>query len=399
MTGPGRPGGAVGSRRSLPLALWAAGAATGAGLLFLVSVTAGLALTHGLHRRVLVAALGLGGVATAVVAVLAGLVAQRMAAGLAALRAAAERSLAEPGALSPGPLPPVASTRWAVAASSEVARLAELLSACRTRIRLADEAVEQGRRSAQTASAGMFALLSGLVAAEEGARGQLAAELHDTVAQSMARARAALADRRPEQAADLLAEAEEQVRGVMARARPAALRDGDLAQAMALMRADLGHRYGLAVVLDWPEQPQPLPLAIAVTVYRFFQECLLNVAKHSDVDEARATLSVTDDALCAQVYDAGCGFDPSAVRPVDGRHVGLDLLRERARLAGGSLQVQSLPGQGVTVRLRLPLTAVPRPSRPVGRAGSARPAPGLVPVSRAGGATQPPRGRPAANRP
>ena len=53
------------------------------------------------------------------------------------------------------------------------------------RVRIADEAPSVIGGRAENASAGMFELLSGLVAAEEGARGQLAAELHDTVAQSL----------------------------------------------------------------------------------------------------------------------------------------------------------------------------------------------------------------------
>ncbi|MCU1600387.1 MAG: periplasmic sensor signal transduction histidine kinase, partial [Frankiales bacterium] len=56
----------------------------------------------------------------------------------------------------------------------------------------------------------------------------------------------------------------------------------------------------------------------------------------------------------AQVRDEGPGFDPSAVRPDRGRHVGLGLLRERARLSGGSLEVDSRRGEGTGLTLRLP---------------------------------------------
>jgi two-component system nitrate/nitrite sensor histidine kinase NarX len=110
----------------------------------------------------------------------------------------------------------------------------------------------------------------------------------------------------------------------------------------------------LNVRVEWPESPYPLPLASAVTVYRFFQEALLNVVKHADVDDAMVSLDVQEDAVIAQVRDAGPGFDPSAVRPDRGRHVGLGLLRERARLSGGSLDVDSQRGVGTTLTLRLP---------------------------------------------
>jgi len=220
---------------------------------------------------------------------------------------------------------------------------------------MADEVAERHRRSAETASAGMFELLAGLVAAEEGARGQLSAELHDTVAQSLMAARSMLADEPGvSQAAELVAEAEEQVRAVMARTRPPALREGDLARAVAALRDDMENRYGLVVDLSWPNTAYPLPLATAVTVYRFFQEALLNVVKHADVDYAVAGLRIDEEWVVARVGDEGPGFDPEEVQPEKGRHVGLGLLRERARLVGGSLEVTSWPANGTTLTLRLP---------------------------------------------
>src|SRR5205085_7268349 len=151
-----------------------------------------------------------------------------------------------------------------------------------------------------------------------------------------------------------VAEAEEQVRAVMARTRPPALREGDLARAVGALRDDMANRYGLEVRLSWPEQPYPLPLVTAVTTYRFFQEALLNVVKHADVDEARAELRVDEEWVVASVTDEGPGFDPDQVHSERGRHVGLGLLRERARLVGGSPEVGSWPAAGTTLTLRLP---------------------------------------------
>ncbi|MDP9434863.1 MAG: ATP-binding protein, partial [Actinomycetota bacterium] len=244
------------------------------------------------------------------------------------------------------------------------AELARVLDALHLRVRLGDEVGQRHRREAETAGAGVFELLSGLVAAEEGARGQLAAELHDTVAQSLMIARTLLMARPStpaelERLSDHVADAEEQVRAVMARTRPPVLRDGDLAGAVDLLRADLMARYALDVDVRWPDQPHPLPVATAVTVYRFFQEALLNVVKHADVDEARVTLEVDAVSVRAQVSDDGAGFDLAQVVPSAGRHVGLGLLRERARLAGGGLEVVSEEGAGATLTLRLPRPPVP----------------------------------------
>jgi signal transduction histidine kinase len=252
------------------------------------------------------------------------------------------------------------------AATLELDELLHTIESLQVRVRVSDEMAERQRRTAENASAGMYELLSGLVAAEEATRGQLSAELHDTAAQSLMLARSLLADildhlpsplAQLERATDYVGEAEDQVRAVMARTRPPALRDGDLARAVAHLRDDMASRYGLVVALSWPQRPYPLSLVSAITVYRFFQEALLNVVKHADGDEASATLEMTEQELTATVVDEGPGFDPSLVKPDKGRHVGLGLLRERARLAGGSLTVESQPGGSTTLRLRLPRTA------------------------------------------
>jgi signal transduction histidine kinase len=238
---------------------------------------------------------------------------------------------------------------------------ASTVDALHRRVRMADEVAERHRQAAETASAGMYELLAGLVAAEESARGQLSAELHDTVAQSLTMARVLLDDRRNPgsigRAVERVGEAEEQVRAVMARTRPPALRDGDLARAVSALRDDFANRYALDVALSWPNEPYPLPLASAVTIYRFFQEGLLNVIKHADVDAAKAELIVDDNWVTAIVADQGGGFVPEEVSSTGGRHVGLGLLRERARLVGGALEITSWRGAGTTPALRLPRVA------------------------------------------
>jgi signal transduction histidine kinase len=336
--------------------------ACGAGI---AGVTAAVLGATG-HGGVLLPVVGAAGAATAAAAGIAAVLAERLAAQLRDLRTAAARRVHERGDEQ--------LDRWVAGNGfAELVDLARTLDALTLRTKVADELAEQHRRTAENASAGMFELLSGLVAAEEGARGQLAAELHDTVAQSLGMARMHLAVGDPDSlrtAQEFLDDAEEQVRAVMARTRPPALRDGDLASAITNLRADLEQRYGVSVEVSWPATPHPLPLVTAITVYRFFQEALLNVVKHADVDWAQAALVVDDDLIVATVSDAGPGFDPTDVRPSKGRHVGLGLLRERARLAGGSLEISSMPAAGTVLQLRLPRPAAPgaRSERSLSRA-------------------------------
>jgi signal transduction histidine kinase len=354
--------------RTLPLAAWVAIFTSGSVLVgmsvAMVSMAVSGDLTQGATN-----ALALGAIVGLLLSLIAIFYAARLAAGLRELRRAAVVRLHEPSA----PLESRSDRPLVARTSTELADLAMVLEALHVRVRVGDQVGEQHRRDAQTAGAGVFELLSGLVAAEEGARGQLAAELHDTVAQSLMIARGILGHSEISEAdivrlGDYVEDAEEQVRAVMARTRPPALREGDLATAVGNLRLDMRARYGLVVRVDWPQDPQPLPLASAVTVYRFFQEALLNVVKHADIDEAEVALRIDETHVVASVTDHGPGFDPTAVRPDRGRHVGLGLLRERARLSGGALEVDSAVGEGATLTLRLPRPAITPPAGPVEKA-------------------------------
>jgi signal transduction histidine kinase len=343
-------------RRNLPLAAWAA--VGGTAIVITMVLLVGAVLTRGGLDHLELTALG-GGLLVGLLLVGVAVVwSRRVTAGLRELHEDAVRRLRDPSLRVATAAPQLAG------AATEFAELARVLDALHLRARVADEVAEQSRRTAEQTSAGVFELLSGLVAAEEATRGQLSAELHDTVAQSLAVARSLLAetDRRDpdpdqvERIRELVEDAEEQVRAVMARARPAELRDGDLASAVGALRREFATRYLVTVRLSWPAEAYPLPLVSAVTVYRFFQEALLNIVKHADVDEADASLAVEGDQLVARVRDAGPGFVPDEVQSSGGRHVGLGLLRERARLAGGSLDVATGPGEGTELTLRLPLS-------------------------------------------
>jgi signal transduction histidine kinase len=342
----------------LPLAVWAGGL-VGVGCLATLGVVAAGLHAAGRLDSAAVLTLALAFIVAIGATFIGGMAGARFAHTIRQLRDEAVRRLQDPSAAAIGN----ADDRHAVASSVELLELARTLDALHLRVRVADDVAARHRRTAETASAGMFEMLSGLVAAEESARGQLSAELHDTVAQTLMLARSILSGhvidaRELASAGDLVAEAEEQVRAVMARTRPPALRDGDLAQAVLSLRDDMELRYGLRVEIDWPDSPYPLPLVTAITLYRFFQESLLNVVKHADVDDARLSLSVDEQTVEATVHDEGPGFDPALVRPERGRHVGLGLLRERVRLAGGSLVVDSWPAKGTTLTLRMSRGAI-----------------------------------------
>jgi len=95
-----------------------------------------------------------------------------------------------------------------------------------------------------------------------------------------------------------------------------------------------------------------LPDPVKTCVYRVVQEALHNCEKHSRARKVRVTVRQLDECLVAEVEDDGCGFAATAQRSTG---FGLLGMRERSANAGGSLVVDSAPGQGTRIALRIPL--------------------------------------------
>jgi signal transduction histidine kinase len=91
----------------------------------------------------------------------------------------------------------------------------------------------------------------------------------------------------------------------------------------------------------------------ATAIFRIFQECLTNVARHAEARTVRATLRAEDENLLLVVQDDGKGFRESEVAG----SLGVLGMKERAQACGGSVQVSSSPGKGTTVTVRVPVRA------------------------------------------
>jgi signal transduction histidine kinase len=93
--------------------------------------------------------------------------------------------------------------------------------------------------------------------------------------------------------------------------------------------------------------------------FRVVQEAIANVARHAEPARVAITARERGDRIVIEVTDDGRGFDPSRARPrIEGGHLGLAAMSERAALAGGEVVISSEPGRGTTIRLALP--AAPR---------------------------------------
>jgi signal transduction histidine kinase len=90
-------------------------------------------------------------------------------------------------------------------------------------------------------------------------------------------------------------------------------------------------------------------------VYRLAQEALNNVAKHARADRVDMVLERGPENVSLIIEDHGVGFNPSETA---GAGLGLIGMRERASLVGAQLQIESTPGRGTTIILRIPAAAL-----------------------------------------
>jgi signal transduction histidine kinase len=91
--------------------------------------------------------------------------------------------------------------------------------------------------------------------------------------------------------------------------------------------------------------PANLPSDLELCIYRVAQEAVNNAAKHSHAPEIVVELAQLEDTIVLKVSDSGIGFDPSGSH----RGIGLTTMRERLRIFGGELFVESIEGKGTTI--------------------------------------------------
>ena len=219
------------------------------------------------------------------------------------------------------------------AAQAEVAAQAHRAGVAEERARLAREIHD-------TLAQGLVSVLTQIEAAER-ARGADAGAHHLDLARDAARA--ALDDAR---------------RSVQA-LRPASLQEApSLPAAIERVAGRWSEHSGVPAQVSVTGASRPLAPEVEVTLLRAAQEGLANVARHAGATRATVTLSYDGDEVAVDVDDDGAGFDPAALaaagRGRDGGGFGIEALRQRARALGGSAHVESEPGRGATLVLRVP---------------------------------------------
>lgn len=237
-------------------------------------------------------------------------------------------------------------------------------------------AVEETRRELQQLSARLLEI-------EEEGRRKLSRELHDEIGQTLAllqieisRAQALPAGppvvlrEHLDRARELAERTVQTIRNISGLLRPALLDDLGLVPALQFQLEDFLRRSG--IICEFVEEgvADHLPDPVKTCVYRVVQEALHNCEKHSGARRVRVSVRQFPEALVAEIEDDGAGFQLNDQRkPVRSMGLGLLGMRERAGNVGGSLIIDSAPGHGTRVALRIPLTsreaATPLPGKEV----------------------------------
>ncbi len=197
-------------------------------------------------------------------------------------------------------------------------------------------------------------------------RQRIAHELHDAVAQKLfslrltAQAAGALVSRDPARAATelaavsrLAAEAQDELRQVVAELMPADLADHGLVETLR-RRVALLDRVHAAAVTFQADGVRRLPAATEEAILRVAQEALHNALRHGGAASVTVRLLGRPGGVELEIIDDGLGFDPAAVRTGGSSGLGLASMRERATSVGGSLRVRSRAGSGTTIHLEVP---------------------------------------------
>jgi PAS domain S-box-containing protein len=150
-----------------------------------------------------------------------------------------------------------------------------------------------------------------------------------------------------------LAALSESVHSLSRQLHPSIVDDLGLVDALHQECLSLGQREGIAIKCCARDVPTDLPRNVALCVYRVAQEALRNVTRHARCSHASVRLAATKRELVLHVRDRGAGFEVAAQRRSG---LGLESMRERARLIRARLTVHSRPGEGTQVMLRVPLT-------------------------------------------
>jgi two-component system sensor histidine kinase DegS len=208
--------------------------------------------------------------------------------------------------------------------------------------------------------------------AQEQERQRLAREIHDGPAQALANAIVALefverairasSESSPDRALDeveriksSLRDGLTEIRRFIFDLRPTMLQDRGLPQTVEHYIATYQSVFPMTIEFSATHRLPRLTPDQELTAFRIIQEAIQNARKHARATKVAVTIGHVDHMLYVVVSDNGRGFSPERVTTHVMSGAGIRGMRERAALIGGSLRIDSAPGEGTTVELQAPL--------------------------------------------
>lgn len=241
----------------------------------------------------------------------------------------------------------------------------------RVRRRRVEDALRQSEGALRESSRQNQDLAGRLITAQEMERARIARELHDDVCQRLAGLsivlggfRRRISESRSESDVDetlamiqnTTSSLSNDVRHLSHELHSGVLQYAGLAAALKEHCSEFGRHHQLDISVNTADNIGALGNGIALCLYRVTQEALANTAHHAQARVAQVRLARTPHGVELDVVDDGVGFDPEHHH---GRGLGLQSIGERVRLAKGSVRIESQPGHGTRVSVRIPLASVP----------------------------------------
>ena len=194
---------------------------------------------------------------------------------------------------------------------------------------------------------------------------RLAHALHDEAGQLLAVVHIKLEDisrtlpadlrERLQEVRQVMDQIEDQLRGLAHELRPPALEEQGLLPALQNLASAVSRRTKLRVTVETPESAR-LPTKMEAVLYRVVQEALKNAAKHAQAHAVKIRFWRFQGLVCCSIEDDGIGFEHDAVSSGRIRRgLGLLGIRERLQVLGGSCEIQSAPGKGTKLNVKIPL--------------------------------------------
>lgn len=267
--------------------------------------------------------------------------------------------------------------RWyIVAALSLVAFQALLISgllAQHTRRRRAEEVNRASDAALRASYERIRQLAGGLINAQEAARIRIAGDLHDDVGQELAGISIAVSTlkrwrRNLQESAtqEALSALQRRALGLVDRVRrlshdlhPGTLRHVGLAGALDAYCLEVEQQYGVEVAFSAEGDLRGISADAGLCLFRIAQEAMRNAVSHGKARHLTVAAASLEPDVQLTIADDGIGFDLNAARR-QGSGLGLVTMEERARIAGGYVQLVTQPGNGTTVRARVPASATGR---------------------------------------